>query len=223
MVDAFARVIDGDCCFVTPAGDLLMPDKKTIATYDAKAADYIKLTDTDAPDATLQAFIDLIPKGGRVLDLGCGPATAAAHMRKAGLVPDPVDASQGMVDLANQTHDIGARVASFDDIDAVAEYAGVWANFSLLHAPREDLPRHFTALHKALLPQGILHIGMKTGAGVERDKIDRLYTYVTVAELRQMLESAGFQITFTKEGAERGMAGTMDDFVIMRAQKAENG
>lgn len=199
-----------------------MPDKKTIATYDAKAADYVKLTNTDAPDATLQAFIDLISKGGRVLDLGCGPATSSVHMRNAGLLPDPIDASQGMVDLANETHDIGARVASFDDVNADAIYAGVWANFSLLHASRADLPRHVKALHKALQPGGILHIGMKTGAGVKRDKIDRLYTFVTVAELREMIEMAGFSVTFTKEGAERGMAGTMDDFVIMRAQKDDH-
>lgn len=196
-----------------------MPDKKTIATYDAKAADYVKLTDTDGPDATLQAFIDLMPKGGRVLDLGCGPATASAHMRGAGLVPDPVDASQGMVDLANQTHDIGARLATFDDVDAEAVYAGVWANFSLLHATREDLPRHLMALHRALRPHGILHIGMKTGTGAQRDAIDRFYTYLTVDELRGLLTAAGFVITYTKEGAERGMAGTLDDFVIMRAQK----
>lgn len=199
-----------------------MPDKKTIATYDAKAADYVKLTGTDAPDTTLQAFIDLMPKGARVLDLGCGPATASAHMRDAGLRPDPVDASQGMVDLANQTHDIGARLVTFDDIDAEAMYAGVWANFSLLHAPREDLPRHFKAIYRALLPQGVLHIGMKTGEGGARDAIDRLYTYVTVTELRDLLEAVGFTITFTKQGAERGLAGTMDDFVIMRAQKDKN-
>jgi SAM-dependent methyltransferase len=197
-----------------------MPDRKTIATYDAKAGDYVKLTATDAPDATLQAFIDLMPKGADVLDLGCGPATASAHMRAAGLRPDPVDASAGMIALANDTHAIGARLGSFDDIDAVAQYDGVWANFSLLHAARADLPRHFRALQVALKPGGILHVGMKTGQGDERDRLDRYYTYVTVQELRHMLTEAGFVVAYTKEGEERGMAGTKDPFVIMRAVKA---
>jgi hypothetical protein len=75
------------------------------------------------------------------------------------------------------------------------------------------------ALHRALRPHGILHIGMKTGTGAQRDAIDRFYTYLTVDELRGLLTAAGFVITYTKEGAERGMAGTLDDFVIMRAQK----
>ncbi len=196
-----------------------MADEKTIAIYDAKAADYARLVTMDTPDASLQAFIDLIPAGGRVLDLGCGPAAASAHMRAAGMDPDPVDASQGMVDLANQTHDIGARLATFDDIDAEAAYAGVWANFSLLHAPRDALPRYLAALYRALAPGGIIHVGMKTGEGAGRDGIDRFYTYVTVAELEGLLTGAGFTVSFTKEGHEKGMAGTMDPFVIMRGRK----
>ncbi|MEM9788149.1 MAG: class I SAM-dependent methyltransferase [Pseudomonadota bacterium] len=196
-----------------------MPDPKTIATYNAKADEYIKLTGQDKPDASLQAFIDLMPDGGHVLDLGCGPATASAHMRAVRLVPDPVDASQGMVDIANQTHDIGARLATFDDISGKDIYDGVWANFSLLHAPRDALPRHLIALHNALRPAGTLHIAMKTGTGAERDAIDRLYTYVTVAELHDLLAHAGFRVTHTHEGTERGMAGTIDPFVVMRARK----
>ena len=100
-----------------------------------------------------------------------------------------------------------------------AKYDGVWANFSLLHAARVDLPRYFAALAKALKPNGILHVGMKTGDGTARDGIDRLYTYVTVEELKTLFANAGIVVTETKEGRERGMAGTMDPFVIMRGQK----
>lgn len=200
-----------------------MPDKDTIATYNAKAAEYAKMTRADAPGRDLKAFIALIPKGGRVLDLGCGPATASMHMRTAGLVPDPVDASSGMVALANQTHDIGARLGTFDDIAGDACYAGVWANFSLLHAPRDALSRHFTAIHRALGGGGILHVGMKTGTGSHRDAIDRLYTYVRREELEDMLVQAGFRIVFAREGTEKGFAGTSDPFVIMRARKDQDG
>lgn len=196
-----------------------MADRRTLAVYDAKAAEYAKLTGGDLPHEILRDFIALIPKGGVVLDLGCGPGRSSAHMRDAGLRVDPVDASQGMITLANHTYDLGARLASFDDIAGTAVYDGVWANFSLLHAPRADFPRHLAAIFTALRPGGILHIGLKTGTGSQRDAIDRLYTYVTVPELRSLLEDTGFLVTFTKEGVEKGMAGTMDPFVIMRAQK----
>ncbi|MEO1638453.1 MAG: class I SAM-dependent methyltransferase [Pseudomonadota bacterium] len=197
-----------------------MTDAKTIATYDAKAADYANLVKSDAPDASLRAFMGSLHPGARVLDLGCGPGTASAHMRDAGLVPDPVDASPNMIKIASETFGLYARVATFDDITGSAVYDGVWANFSLLHAERSDLPKHLRNIADALIAGGIFHIGMKTGTGMERDAIDRRYTYVTVTELRKLLTDAGFVVTHTKTGEERGMAGTMDPFVIMRATKA---
>lgn len=197
-----------------------MPDAKTIAWYDAAAEKYDQLTRTGEPDARLRAFMALLPQGAEVLDLGCGPARASVHMRAAGFRPDPVDASQGLIELANRTHDIGARYMTFDDLDAVTAYDGVWANFSLLHAPHADLPRLFRAIATALRAGGIFHIGMKTGTGEKRDALNRQYTYVTVPELRDLMTGAGFDIIAEEETAERGAAGTMDPLVIMRARKA---
>lgn len=219
MVDAFARATYRRRCHITLADGAVMSDDKTIAIYDAKASDYADLVASDTPDKTLQSFIDLIPKGGRVLDLGCGPGTASAHMRDAGLIPDPIDASAGMIKIANSKFGLNARLATFDDISGRDIYAGVWANFSLLHAAREELPRHFTALYKATQQSGIIHVGMKTGIGMARDAINRRYTYVSVAALAGLLTTAGYSINYTKEGEERGMAGTMDPFVIMRGKK----
>ena len=78
-----------------------MPDAKTIATYDAKAGDYIKLTGTDAPDAALLAFIDLIPSGGHVLDLGCGAGDPIARWFIAeGFRVTGVDFATSMLEIA---------------------------------------------------------------------------------------------------------------------------
>lgn len=196
-----------------------MPDDKTIAFYDSAAERYANLTDADTPSASLREFMALLPEGAKVLDLGCGPARASVHMREAGFHPDPVDASDGMIDLANAAHAIGARKLTFDEIDMVTAYDGVWANFSLLHAPYADLPRILSSLATALRKRGILHIAMKVGNGEARDKIDRLYTYVTPAELLQFLDDAGFEVLATEEGHEIGCAGTNDPFVVMRARK----
>jgi SAM-dependent methyltransferase len=192
-------------------------DPRTIAVYDERAADYADRFREDRPGPHLTAFMAALPPGARVLDLGCGPGTASAFLRAAGFAPDPVDASPAMVAAANARHGVGARLATFDDIDAVGVYDGVWANFSLLHAARADLPRHLIGLHCAVRPQGILHIGMKTGTGQGRDRLGRLYTYVTVPELTGLLTAAGFHVTATIEGREVGLAGTDDPFVMMRA------
>jgi SAM-dependent methyltransferase len=196
-----------------------MVDARTIAFYDSAADRYDNLTKSGAPDGDLRDFMALLPEGARVLDLGCGPARASVHMRAAGFDPDPVDASEGMVTLANEAHDIGARRMTFDGLDAEAEYDAVWANFSLLHAPRTDLPRHLAAIARALKPGGIFHIGMKTGDGDLRDGIDRFYTLVGVAELNGLVTDAGLTVIATREGEAKGCAGTIDPFVIMRARK----
>ena len=196
-----------------------MPDRETIAWYDSAAETYAGKFGKGAPDERLTGFITLLQPGDRVLDLGCGPARASAHMRDAGLDPLPVDASQGMVDLANATYGIGAQVMTFDDLDFDAEFAGVWANFSLLHAPRDAFPRHLQAIARALLPGGVFHIALKTGAGMRRDHLGRQYTYLTVPELRELLRDAGFTVIYEHEGREVGCAGTEDPFVAMRATK----
>jgi SAM-dependent methyltransferase len=192
-------------------------DPRTIAAYNARARDYAAHVGSTGPDRHLTAFMARLPAGAMVLDLGCGPGTASAHLRAKGHLTDAIDASSAMVALANETHGLGARVASFDEVVAVAVFDGIWANFSLLHAPRADLPRHLSALHRALKPGGVLHLGMKTGAGDARDTLDRHYTYYSVDELQAVLFAAGFMLDCLFEGRERGLAGTDDPFVIMVA------
>ena len=194
-------------------------DRETLDVYAMRAADYAALTAGKTPFPALADFIGAMPPGGRVLDLGCGPGTASAFMREAGLRPDPVDASPEMIAIAREVHGLDARVGTFDEVSGVAGYAGVWANFSLLHAPREALPGHFSAIARSLVPGGLLHVGMKTGEGARRDGLGRLYTFVTVAELEGLLDAAGFDVIATKEGAEKGLAGTVDPFVLMRGAR----
>lgn len=192
-------------------------DQQTLKVYRDLTQDYADMVAAKGPGRALTSFIAALPKGAHVLDLGCGPADSAAHMRAAGLVPDPVDASPEMVELANKTYDIGARVATFDQIDAKAAYDGIWANFSLLHAPRTEMPRHLARLHAALKPGGLLHLGLKLGAGEHRDRLGRFYTYYTEEELRSLLSDAGFTVTNAIHTKARGLAGTLDPGILIRA------
>lgn len=196
-----------------------MVDKKTIAFYDQASFDYAEKFAASKPDAQLRAFMAMLPERGHVLDLGCGPAFASAHMRTAGFTVDPVDASKGMIKTANALHDINARLLRFDELDAVAAYDGVWANFSLLHAPRADLPAHLAAIATALRPKGAFHVGLKCGTGTARDQIARLYTYVTEDELLDLLTTAGFADFAIDHGEGAGMAGTVDPWIVIRARK----
>ncbi len=196
-----------------------MSDDQTIAAYNKQVEAYAKFATRAAPDRDLLAFIALLKPGGRVLDLGCGPANAAAEMRNQGLQVDAVDASPEMVKLANATHDIGARQATFDAIDEVEAYDGVWANFSLLHASAEDFPRHLGALYRALRPGGYFHIGMKLGSGSVRDRLGRQYSYYSQPELSEHLVEAGFVVDDASTGEDMGLAGDVEPWIVLRAHK----
>ncbi len=192
-----------------------MSDAETIAVYDAQAAKYARITESEARDRQLLAFIDATPPGGRVLDLGCGPGITSRAMAKAGLQVDAIDASAEMVSMASAQPGVTCWQATFDQIEGVALYDGIWANFSLLHAPRGALPRHLAALHKACKPGARFHIGVKTGNGEHRDSLGRLYTYYSDEELSGLISDAGFAITEKRTGTGTGLSGEVAPWIVV--------
>jgi SAM-dependent methyltransferase len=140
-------------------------------------------------------------------------------MQRAGLCVTAWDASAEMVALARRLHGIEAEQKTFDALECQQTFDGVWANFSLLHAPRQDFWRHLKAIHAALKNGGLLHLGLKTGTGTTRDTLGRLYTFFTPTELTDHLHSSGFTPIASRQGREVGLAGTEDPFIILRATR----
>ena len=160
--------------------ELYMADQKTIAVYDSQVDNYVETINKAPVDEMLLDFISQFKPDDLILDLGCGPAMSSAAMQEHGLRTDPVDASIEMVRLANETYNIGARQAYFEEIDNTQVYNGIWANFSLLHATREELPNILNRLYQSLKPNGIFQLRMKTGEGSQRDKFAVSYTHLTL-------------------------------------------
>ncbi|THH35062.1 class I SAM-dependent methyltransferase [Aliishimia ponticola] len=196
-----------------------MTDRQTLDVYDARATEYADLTTDGVPDTQLRHFLDLLPDASDVLDLGCGPGRSAMMIAAEGHRVTATDASAQMVDLAKAHPGVTARMETFHDLTGTALYHGIWANFSLLHAERADLPRHFAAIRDALKPNGIFHIGMKTGAKTRRDTIGRRYTYVTREELLGWLDAAGMTPLQEWTGTSRGLDGEMAPWIVIQARK----
>ncbi|MBR9893953.1 class I SAM-dependent methyltransferase [bacterium] len=193
-----------------------MSDDRTLAVYAKRAQDYANLQ-PDAPFETLSTFIARLPEGARVLDLGCGPGHDSGHMAKAGLAVEALDASPEMVALARASHGVDARQGHFDDLDAHARYDGIWASFSLLHAPRADMPRHLAAIARALKPGGLLGLSLKEGTGEGRDRLGRFYTFYTEDDLRALLADVGLTIRDVTRGEGRGLDGSASTWISVLA------
>ena len=193
-------------------------DHETISVYDAKADDYAEAFSEAAGSRALRRFMGLLPARSSVLDLGCGPGAHAAALRANGFQVTAMDASAAMVEKARAHQGVVVRKAGFAQLDETRAYDGVWANFSLLHAPRADLPGHLARIATALKPGGLFHIGMKTGEGEQRDALGRFYTYYTLDELHRLLDTAGFDVVHETEGKGKGLAGTIDPWVEVLAR-----
>ncbi len=194
-----------------------MSDPQTMQAYARQARSYTECFSRTKPDGDLKAFMDGLPTGAKVLDLGCGPGNSAAMMLDAGFDVDAMDASPEMAAMGKERFGIDIRIARFDQLDAVDLYDGIWANFSLLHAPHKDVPNHLTKIKTAMRRGGLLHIGLKTGVGSKRDDLGRMYYFHTVDGMHQLLADAGFTVIFTREGSAKGLAGTNDPFMIIRS------
>lgn len=195
-----------------------MSDAETLAVYDRQADDYVRMMHAYALEDPLnRAFIAACPTGGHVLDLGSGPGSYAVLMAKAGLTVDAIDASSEMIARIPPHDSITARFGVFDDITGNDIYDGIWANFSLLHAPRAAFPRHLAALRRALKPGGVFFIGMKMGVGGKRDDIGRHYEYYSKEALEEHLRTAGLTPKTHWTGQAKGLDETYHGWIVIHA------
>ncbi len=193
-------------------------DPDTIAFYQARAPHWV-FHSGEAHSHQLDAFLDRLPQGSAVLELGCGGGRDAARIRERGFIVDVTDGTPALVTRANQAFGLGARVMAFHELDAVAAYAGVWAHASLLHCPRDVLPDVLTRIHRALVPGGWFFSSYKLGDGEGRDLLGRLHNFPSSAWLIAAYDEAGFIIESQDTYAGKASDGTMRDWIDLIVRK----
>jgi SAM-dependent methyltransferase len=174
-------------------------DAETLQFYVQEAEVYTATGPKD-PTRELAGFLNLLAPGARVLELGCGNGRDSAAMLALGF---QVDATDGVADIARQAElRIGhpVRVLRFDQLEAKAEYDGVWAQASLLHVPRPALPGVLARVFEALRPGGVHCASFKTGGAEGRDGFGRYYNYLSLEEvIAAYRASAPWTILSTQE------------------------
>lgn len=128
-------------------------------------------------------FLSLVPKGGFVLDAGCGSGRDAKAFKQYGYRVAAFDASSELAALASEHIGYDVDVRTFSEVDEVGFYDGIWACASLLHLPLSELPDAINRLWQALKPGGIMYVSFKEGT-TERIKDGRHFTDLTEFKLR---------------------------------------
>lgn len=181
-------------------------DPATLAFYANEAPVYAA-RGTDGANRHLEAFLDRLTPGHRILELGCGGGKDAALMIKRCFDVDPTDGVPEIAAQAEARLDRPVRVMRFDELDAVEAYDAVWASATLLHVPRAGLTAILTSIWRALKPGGWHEASYKGGGADGRDRFDRYYNYLSRAQLEEHYEAAG---PWTLMEIEEGMGGGYD-------------
>ena len=172
-------------------------DPETRHFYQTRAEEWAAaLPHAVAP--RLDRFLDLLPPGARILELGCGDGRDAAHMAARGFAVDATDGVESMVALASQrlaSQGLSgpARLMQFAELEAVDEYDAVWAYAALLHVPVADLPGSIARVYRALKPGGWHFASFKGGEGGHRDPFGRFYSYLPLADLQAAYATQGWE------------------------------
>jgi len=195
-----------------------MSDPATLAFYEERAPHYT-LSFGQAPSRHLDGFLDRLPAGVTILELGCGGGRDSARIIERGFALDATDGVAAMVRKANERFDVGARQMRFDELDAENSYDAVWAHACLLHVARADLPDVLRRIHRALRPGGWHFANYKLGAGEGRDLLGRLHNFAPSDWLLDRYRDAGFAIVETEEYPGMAADGTQRDWLALSARK----
>ncbi|MBI2547919.1 class I SAM-dependent methyltransferase [Candidatus Woesearchaeota archaeon] len=142
-------------------------------------------------------------KGKNILDVGCGGGRDIQEFLKRGFVVDGIDYSKKTIEeckkkLQGAYPSVQLWVRDMRETNLPsAQYDGIWACASLLHLPKNDVARALTEWKRLLKKDGLLFVSVKEGKGemMLPDKIGkRFFSFFTIDELKELLESTGFTI-----------------------------
>ncbi len=129
-----------------------------------------------------------------LLDFGCGPGRDLQTFTRLGHHAIGLDGAQSFVAMARA--DSGCEVwhQDFIALDLPAEhFDGIFANASLFHVPRQELPRVLLQLHAALKPGGVLFSSNPRGQNDEGWSGSRYGSWHDYENWKVLLEAAGFE------------------------------
>jgi SAM-dependent methyltransferase len=171
-----------------------------VALYERHARDYDRDRGRSLFERPwLDRFVALVPKGGTVLDIGCGTGEPIArHLLERGLEVTGVDAAEAMISLCRAR--FPGREWIVQDMRGLSlgrTFRGLVAWDSFFHLSPEAQREMFPVFRAHAAPGAALLFtsGPAAGEAVGRYCGEPLYhASLDAAEYRDLLEANGFQV-----------------------------
>lgn len=135
---------------------------------------------------TQDKFLDLLPKGGKILDFGCGSGRDTKYFLNQGFRVDAIDGSVELCRIASEYTGIEVRQMYFEELKEVNLYDGIWACSSILHLPKNTLKEVLKKMINALKDNGVIYTSFKCSE-FEGERNGRYFTDFTLEKFTEFI------------------------------------
>lgn len=168
---------------------------RTLAHYQNRAEAFWEGTRDHDVSQNIEALLRHIE--GRapfdILDFGCGPGRDLADFTRRGHRAVGLEGASALAKMARDNSGCEVWEQDFLQLELpVGKFDGVFANASLFHVPRRDLPRVLRQLHATLKAGGVLFSSNPRGDNQESLNGDRYGAYYDLETWQGYLRGAGF-------------------------------
>lgn len=159
----------------------------TLNFYNNNSKSYIETTLSVDMSHLYKDFLKYIPKGGHILDLGCGSGRDSLEFIKKGYNVTAVDGSKELAVAASKI--IGQQVicSKFEDIKLNKTFHGIWACASLLHVNKNHIVDVIKNVSLNLKPNGVFYMSFKYGENEYIDEKGRYFNCYTEKTFNELI------------------------------------
>lgn len=161
--------------------------KHNLDYYNNHAQQFFEQTYQIDMHSLYQQFLEYIPQGGSILDLGCGSGRDALAFKNMGYKIEATDYSSELVEKARMLTGLNVRLESFDELSETNKYHGIWACASLLHCQRAHLTHVIERMLNALKSAGVIYMSFKYGTD-DREVAGRSFTDLDDTQAQALLD-----------------------------------
>jgi len=170
-----------------PLVDLYKALSNTTRFYVDNAQDYCDETIAFDVHELYRPFLDKLPDGAHILDLGCGSGRDGKGFIENGYSVTALDGSAEIAACAEKLIGQPVIVTPIQEIQFSNEFDGVWACASLLHCSKGQMHDVLVRITKALKDKGIAYMSFKWGNGETVDDKGRYFNNYTDESLATLL------------------------------------
>jgi SAM-dependent methyltransferase len=178
------------------------------STYNKIAEEWVKDHDKDTwwQEGT-DAFLSLLPKNSKILDVGCGGGIKSRYIANKGYQVTGIDFSEKMVGIAKrESPELNFKVIDIYELEKYETiFDGVFAQAVLLHIPKKEIMKVLVKMKDKLNPDGLLYIAVKSikEDGLEENVVkeedygyeyERFFSYFNIDELKEYIKKLNMEL-----------------------------